>query len=516
MKRRSFLLLSAGAAVAAAGGVFAVRSRVPQPPQVWDGITSSLEQFTDEETYDVCVIGSGIASAVLVRGLVEANRRVAVLESGFSPTDRVRPGIAQLEQFRSTGSIDYPFLQTRLRILGGTTGIWTGNCGRYLPDDFSVGVGGKDPWPLSYSDLEPHYERAEETLSVRGYDESPFAPPRRRPLPLPYGGRLRYTLRRAVSAEPVPAESLQAELVRRGLTVDLYPRSRHPARYGPVRALLHHWPVLTRHERLTVVTGATVTRLVPDGSGTVVEAEARDLDGNVRRVRARIYVIAAGGVESARLLLLSRTRQFPNGLGNGHDLVGRNFMDDGDIVFETTVPDYLRTKFGRSRLLEHQHVRARQGLGGLTVTFSHTRTEPDVLMIHCGLGMSPNDDNRWSLAEDARDFFGNPVPSLAFGLSELDQETLERGRKLVRQLCKDLGADPPRERPGFHWGHHHMGTCRMGLDPARSVVDANCRLHESPNCYIASSAVFPNAGAGHPTLLTVALAHRLSDHLRGV
>ena len=510
MRRRSFLLLSAGAAAVTATGLV-IGSRARKPTSRLPTVVP-LQALDDGVEYDVCIIGSGIAAAVVARELTPRGLRVVVLESGFSPTDSGHPGLVQLESFRSDGSLEYPWLQTRLRALGGTTGIWTGNCLRFLPDDFSVGTGVGGQWPFEYSHIDRFYERAEETLFVRGYEGSQFAPPRRNPLPVPFGGGLRHLVRSVFSQERAMTPLEQA-LEKRGLTTDRYPRSQvSQAEPGPVRALLHYLPALTDEPGITLATGATVTRLLADASGTVIGAEAKGFDQQRKVVRARTYVVAAGAVESARLLQLSRSPDFPNGLGNDNEFVGRHFTESVDITFQTSVPDSLRDSFGSTRLLQYTHARFREGLGGITLA---VRLAPDtrMLTIDCGISMAPVAENRWSLADDARDFFGNPLPKLTFALSEQDLEAFERGRKLVAQLCRELGADSPTEQPGMSWGHHHMGTCRMGFDPAGSVVTPDCRLHQSPNCYLAGSGVFASAGAGHPTLLIAALAHRLGEHL---
>ena len=516
MRRRAFLLLTAASAAAAAtaGGAY-VATRPPRSPARTDTLTRPLVDFDASVEYDTCIVGSGIASAVVAGALVAEGRRVAVLESGFSPNDEWATGLQQLEAFHAAGGgLEYPYLQTRMRALGGTSGIWTGNCLRYLPSDFEAHPGSDTAWPLSYADLEPYYERAEELLAVRGWEGSRFAPPRRRPLPLPFGGRMRYLARSALSSERVPASPLQQALLGRGMETDYYPQSH--AGPGPARASLHDWPTASLDERITIATGATVTRLLFDGSGVVTAAEARGFDGTVKRIRARRFVIAAGGVESARLLLLSKSRDFPNGLGNDHDLVGRFFTESPFRTYTTSVPPDLRETFGRVRLLQYHHPEFREGLAGITLAVGHARESRDVLELHAGISMAPVPENRWALADGTSDLFGNPLPALTFGFSELDAATLERGRTLLRSLCDELGVAPPVEQPGVGWSHHHIGTCRMGDDPSAGVVNADCRLHASPNCYLAGSAVFTNPGAGHPTLLLAALAHRLGEHLGGL
>jgi len=129
--------------------------------------------------------------------------------------------------------------------------------------------------------------------------------------------------------------------------------------------------------------------------------------------------------------------------------------------------------------------------------------------------MEPSPENRVVLTDAVTDAFGNPGASLVFDFTENDRRTIAYAEALVRSGLANVGADdvaienltPPV------WDHHHMGTCRMGDDPATSVVDRNLRVHGVDNLYVAGSAPFVTSGVSNPTLTITALSIRLADHL---
>ena len=127
--------------------------------------------------------------------------------------------------------------------------------------------------------------------------------------------------------------------------------------------------------------------------------------------------------------------------------------------------------------------------------------------------MIPHDDNRVKLSETGRDAFGNPVAHLVFNFQEEDRRLLQRSREVVHAAFAKLGAGEIDEGEQT-WSRHHLGTCRMGDDPKTSVVDANLRVHDSPNLFLCGSEVFVTGTGTQPVLTITAFAHRLADHLQ--
>jgi len=527
MTRRRFLLLIVGAIATVAGWLGWRRVKPPVVAVQLDTRPGDLSAAREATPWDVCIIGSGPAGTVLATELARRGQRTLLVESGIA-LDKLgsEPRLAGLEVYESTGAIDYPVRGSRVRALGGTSNIWTGRCSRLHEIDFQPnaytppGPG----WPFRYPDFEPWYARADRTLRVRGGELSKFHAPRSTPLPLP---------------QDMDISGLQSLFARAGVTVDFSPSSTAPGREGPVRAEPDLLPAYLKLAPGRLLSGVTVTRLEAGPDGRVTAAHVVNLDGTRAEVRARNYVVACGGLESARLLLLSRNDHHPAGLGNEHDRVGRSFMEHPNLNFSGFVEHSWSTlspayELGRS----HQFYDSlkREGLGSALLVMVQSwvfredlrnwsleaiREKAGALFgrlrraeLHIGatLEMFPRDDNRIMLSERLRDPWGNPGAAVHLGFDDHDRRTRARVEAIIDGIYRKLGASEVTER-GITWSHHHLGSCRMGSDPRSSVVDADLRVHSSPNLYVAGSACFVTGGAAHPTLAIVALSHRLADHL---
>jgi choline dehydrogenase-like flavoprotein len=256
---------------------------------------------------------------------------------------------------------------------------------------------------------------------------------------------------------------------------------------------------------------------------------------------AGIAVLAAGGVEIPRLLLLSRSERHPDGLANSSGAVGRYFMEhlfagSGGRLDRDTRQNHV----GFQTTESHQFYDPdRDDVGPIKLEFLnyagpspveealHTDEWGDDLLesleesygnhIAVGglVGQVPRASNRITLDPGRTDDHGNPVPDIQWSLAERDRRTIERANEIQHRILREVDADiewtagPDSTGPTFH----HMGTTRMGTDPAESVVDPDCRTHDLDNCWIASSSVFVTSGAMNPTLTIAALSLRLADRL---
>ena len=309
-----------------------------------------------------------------------------------------------------------------------------------------------------------------------------------------------------------------------------------------------------------VIAHATVTDVRLETGGARVESfTCRTLEGKTFQVRAKRYVLALGGIENARVLLASRGQR-REGVANGHDVVGRYFMEHPhyygsvvlthraalDLAFFTRHPSDLKRADGsavrimgavaltaavarREKLLNFAATIQPAAETSTTGKLPASTTE---VLVTRGRGafksselsiraeQSPIPDSRVTLTDDV-DAVGMPRVALNWRIAPEDDVKLRRGLVI---LARELGAAGiarawiPGNSERFVWrpspGGHHMGTTRMGTDPAVSVVDANCRTHEVANLYIAGSSVFTTGGDANPTLTLVALAHRLADTLK--
>ncbi|MEJ2617963.1 MAG: NAD(P)-binding protein [Ignavibacteriaceae bacterium] len=149
--------------------------------------TKNFNIIDTNNTYDVCIIGSGPAGTVLAKSLVENDLRTIVLESGtnifgWMTNNKIR----KMADFEFSGNTEYPHENTRAVLLGGTSNFWTGRCERLHPSDFDKHpyTPPENPWPITYNELDPYYLKAEKTLRVRCAERSKFTPPRTEPFPL--------------------------------------------------------------------------------------------------------------------------------------------------------------------------------------------------------------------------------------------------------------------------------------------------------------------------------------------
>jgi choline dehydrogenase-like flavoprotein len=495
---------------------------------------------------DLCVVGAGPAGIALARELVGESFRVCLIESGGT---RFEPMTQELSRLGDTDSDISPAHAYRRRQFGGNAHFWTvgrkpfRSLVRYLPlDEIDFAVRPWVPysgWPFPRTTLDPYYARAHAVVGLGEYSTALPDDPGARPLPLD-SRRVRTSVEWFGTARPFVEEYLKELRQAANVTV------------------LLHANAGTLEERA--------------GGGHVDRLGFECLNGNVHSVRASVFVLGAGGIENARLLLLSNKRQ-PAGIGNVHDLVGRFFMDHLHVrgvlapadrrLFETTalydvrpLPDgrvmgcklnltdrvmaderilnsalkldarlptrplteYLRT-YARLALLHRQ---LRPSFFGWSTLPGVAHRFPD-FATHLQIELPPDPANRVFLG-DERDRFSRPLASVRWKWNELSRHTVQRARTLLAAELARAGVGTltltlPEESPSLpnRLGiNHHLGTTRMHTDPKHGVVDANGRVHDVSNLYVTGGSVFPTGGYANPTLTIVALSIRLADHLRGL
>lgn len=442
---------------------------------------------------DVCIVGCGAAGITLALELLETPLKVCILESGD------RHPLADEDPFIRVTTTGLPLKETvRVRGLGGTTWKWQGKWKRHDPIDFEEKEWVPDSgWPVSFEELLPYYRRAEARLLMPDAEETAGSP-------------------------AGPVQDMHLLLQDRALW-------NWGRTFGPQ---------MEAAPRLTVYLQSHLLSLAKEGS-RVVSAACRSTDGNDFTVRAKRYVLATGGIENARLLLLSE-------IGNSHDQVGRRYMDHPKAkvgVIETYRPqdfsDYREvavpggTKHRGLRLTDRMQ-RENQTLnssvlleplspsslfGPLTRRFVSASA---VVAIRNYMEQAPDPENRVRLGSD-KDPFGRPLPVLDWKLSDLDCRTMtvfhetlrhEFRRAEIGELRSPLLLSPGDSFPITGDASHPMGTTRMGADPLSSVVDRDCRVHDCENLFVAGSSVFPTGGYSNPMATLAALAVRLSDLLK--
>jgi choline dehydrogenase-like flavoprotein len=496
------------------------------------------------------VVGSGVAACLTAQGLLPGGD-VLVLERGadVSHADRLqsgrheKDGPTSVHQEVALGPWSEKRFQT-LHVLGGTTNHWTGRTPRLMPVDFRMrsAYGVMDDWPIGYEELEPYYCRAEDELGVAGQDDNPRTP-RSRGYALP--------------AHPLsPADRLVESCLAPGAVITL-PQARptralgtRPACCGsgtcglcPVdskyTALNTHLPRLRADARVRLLTEAVVVSLDAEGGRRVRSAQVRRADGSELRVEAELFVLAAGALENAAILL--RSPRLPQ-----HPLTGRYLADHADLVVtaridqdgfpnhgtsQTTslVYEFYDGPFRATRAGALGSVKNRpdldaarfvveaaldRGLRGEALRADASREFRRQVGITFQLEDLPDPENRVLLGA-ATGALG--LPGTAFHFKR-PSPYVEKGRAAILEALPRLlaplgvrGLEPAEllDRAG-----HVLGTCRMG-DSRTGVVDRDLRYHEADNLFVVGASAFPTSSPANPTLTLAALALRLGDHLRG-
>lgn len=543
--------------------------------------TVSTADRSPSDQVDVCVVGAGVAGAVVANRLANRGYDVVVLDAGprFDPSARqeqleraLRPAHDRSDVWGMGGRRDRYTTELpdriacdlnsqRVKAIGGTTLHWGGHTPRLHPEDFRTDSehGIATDWPIDYDTLRPYYARAEAELGVAGAADNPFGPPRETDYPM--------------DAFPpsVTDDLFAAACSEVGITTHSIPQARNTTAYdgrSPCLGYSTCIPVCPSGAKYSadihirkaeaagarVIDSAPVERLIHDHEG-VTAARYRVPDGTRYRQRASEFVVACGGIETPRLLLLSDSAAYPNGLANRSGAVGRYFHSHAWVSVTGRLPESLdREPVGVART-ESQQFYSRETVGPGSFRILLGKNNPvsparyamsggdrstakvtvsgypwgDELLAemrrsitenrHLGLSASvetlPRRKNRITLDHGRTDDNGNPVPKIEYDVGEYAIETCSAAIEYLCEIMEATGAevtgrsDPERQNVG----NHHLGTTRMGADPDRSVVDHRCRTHDVPNLWVASSSVFPATGAANPTLTIAALGLRTADYI---
>lgn len=483
---------------------------------------------------DVCVVGAGPAGLILAGELAARGRRIVVLESGGRNPD---PAVQALSEGTTTGDAYAGPGATRHRQAGGTVGAWN----TWVEDEVGAKYVPLDPidfearawwplsgWPFGRPELDPYYERAQALCGL---------------------GRGGYR-----AEDSATSDRPRLELSPGPLTTGVY-------HFGASRLFTEtHLGEIRRSPNVLLCVNATTVDLEPaPGAPSIKHVRAASVTGRTLRVRAKLFVLAAGGIENARLLLLANHL---HGLADASGMVGRCFMEHPRDVSYRLVPADPRM-FDRCGLYDFHHgadgvvmgrltfteeARRRDQLAAMSITllplprplrwrpaeslrrrvlgarrrhghtWSRLSSKPRrfaAFELLINLEQIPDPDNRITLGRD-RDRFDLPRAAIHWCWRPLDQRNLARIHAIVAQECERHGlgrvevaaAGPPDPN-----AHHHMGTTRMHEDPRRGVVDEHARVHGIANLFVAGSSVFPTGGFANPTLTIVALAVRLAEHL---
>jgi choline dehydrogenase-like flavoprotein len=524
------------------------------------------------EPHDVCVIGSGPAGAFVAYELVAAGARVVLVEAGeavtpgalshLSPSAFKHRGSWEERQgpYYPDGITDEVRYQTpainvdRIRVLGGRSVHWNAVCLRFSPDDFrEKSLGGiEEDWPISYDDLDPYYAYVERTIGVCGTREGlavlpdgEFSGP---PPPMRCAEQIAAVASRQAGLQLIPTRKA-LQVGRGGLRMPCHYCGRCMlgcdvgAIFTTPNTLL---PRALATGRLTLRTNALVRQLLVGTDGLVRAASV--VDRKTKRdeeVRARLFVVSCGSIESARLLLNSACPRHPNGLANSSDAVGRYLTGHAVGTLYGYLPQLAgpRDRLGARGALDHSYIPRPVVTGGgkyvggfgaqvqyADLDFPHhasrvrgfgaafkaevKRLQPALLQMGGFAKVIAQPANRVTVEASRPDRYGISSPAVQFEFGDND-------RALFADMMDRLSAIYDKARAEMFFRNdrvgglasHEVGTCRMGTDPRTSVLNPFCRAHDVANLFVVDGSPFVTLPEKNPTLTIMALAARTARHI---
>jgi choline dehydrogenase-like flavoprotein len=510
------------------------------------------------DSYDVIVVGTGAGGGTLARRLAPSGKRILLLERGdWLPREPQNWSTADVfidnryispdTWYDATGKAFQPQVHY---FVGGATKLYGAALYRLRREDFGElkhHDGISPPWPIGYDDMEPYYTQAEQLYQVHGArGEDPTEPPASAPYPFP-----------AVSHEP-RIQQLADDLAAAGwhpfhapcgvmldeanppfsrcirtATCDGFPCLLHAKADAEVLGVR---PAL-EYPNVTLRTNAQAVRLATTPAGTEVTGVEVDHGGTREVFEADLYVLSCGAANSAKLLLASANDQHPNGLANGSDQVGRNYMfhnsqavlalskEPNPTVFQKTlgVNDFyfgngdFQYPMGNIQMIGKSQADMFRGEKPLETKLAPGMALRDVATHAVDFWLSTEDlpvpQNRVTLERDG---------TVRLSYSARNATAAGRLYHQLKSMLGHLGMHPDHLIPRHAYLKtdipvagvaHQAGTCRMGTDPATSVLDTDCRAHEVDNLYVVDTSCFPSIGAVNPALTAMANALRVGDHL---
>jgi len=480
---------------------------------------------------EICIVGAGPAGITLAMALDKAGVSTILLESGSFESETETQSLYTT----TSNGIGYSGANTRLRQFGGSSNCWSGWCRPMDEEDFRkreyIPHSG---WPIEYAEYVRYLPDAHVICEI---------------------GEVDYSLNNWKSEFSKPLRDypiLKSKQLNNGIW-----QHSPPTRFG-----LKYRANIEASSNCTAILHANVTSVSLAGS-FITGVQAKNFTGNVINVSARLYVLACGGIENARMLMTLNGVGKP-ALGNEYGLVGRFFSDH--MIFKNILDFYPITNHLRQYIdlipvsSETPHavtpwvsvekkLRKRLRLSNTTLRLQraiavsekykakhliwkwlrqiheqdrNTALEfsqmPSVIISE----MIPNPDSRIEL-NHRLDALGVPQVRLDWRVQHEDLQSADITAKLIAQECLRLGVarssavkvpDMTALNESEFWvGNHHYGTTRMASNPQLGVVDQNCQVHSLPNLFIAGSSVFPTTGSCTPTLSIVAISLRLAEYL---
>lgn len=520
---------------------------------------------------DFVVVGSGVIGSLIARRLAEAGASVVILEAGprvsrgelvarfrnsprrsdwMSPYPPSPWAPHPVYQPQDNGYLiqagPYPYPAEYIRQVGGTTWHWAAQAWRNVPNDFRIqslyGVG--IDWPFTYEDLEPFYQEAEELMGVSGAPNT--GSPRIKPFPMEPVTEP-FAMRRIRERLAGTFEVVSNTTARNSRTYDGRPpccgnNSCQPI--CPIDAQYHGGLAAASAEAAgaRLLPNANVYRLEHDAESRIVAAHYYDPDKGSHRIAGETFIVAANGIESPRLLLLSASGNYPDGLANSSGMVGRNLMDhpSTSLTFDAEEPLWLgrgpqspsSINAMRDGPFRSNHAAYRLDFTNISRVDGATRaliaagiygpqfekrlrhSAAHEMNVKTVLEVLPHPDRRITLS-DQKDAMGLPKPRAHYAIDDYTQRGHQRGKRDFRRIADLMGGTNLKfSQEGDYANNQHIcGTLSMGADPRTSVCDGYGRTHDHENLFLAGTGVLPTAGTCNSTENGLAVALRSVHHI---
>ncbi|OMH29440.1 GMC oxidoreductase [Motiliproteus sp. MSK22-1] len=502
-----------------------------------------MKRNTTQNEYDIVIVGSGIGGATLLNRLAETGARILLIERGQSLEDscaaRDSKAIFVDEKFRPDEQwLDgngQCFNPGNYYYVGGNSKFYGAVMLRYREEDFgelAFEEGISPAWPFNYQELAPFYHQAETLYQVRGKEGQDCCEP---------SGAKGY-IGEPVADEPSIAR-VRDKLAKAGakpfslplaLDIDRWmDRAKTPwdafpdtgtGKMDAESAALN--PVLD-YPNVTLMTDACVRRFHTGADGKQIQSVELVHSGQVLRISAALFVLSAGAINSAAILLRSRNDKNPEGLANSSGQVGRNFMNHNCTALLALNP-FRRNSAVYQKTLGINDFYLSDGSGGGPLGNIQLLGKIDGTMLKANLKAAPQFAMDW-VARHSVDWYvmsedlPNPDSRVMIDSSDrivLDwrrsnmtahRKLLKKAKRLMRAAGFPILLSQPFDR---RTPSHQCGTVRIGNDPGSAPLDSYCRSYDHKNLFVMDASFLPTSAAVNPALTIAAQALRVAEHIK--
>jgi choline dehydrogenase-like flavoprotein len=537
--------------------------------------------IASRKVHPVIVVGSGASGGMAAWNLTRKGIDVLLLDAGtkFERSQfwtHVRPWEARARRakgerapqfFLDTNEQPYltppdkPFQLIRVWGHGGKTNVWGRVSLRYSDLDFKGPAkdGWEIPWPIEYNDIAPYYDQVDQLIGVCGGDDDSDALPGSKfhmPPPAPRCGEV--LLSKAFAKNDIPI--VPGRRANRTRPLHGYPACHYCGNCGAgcdtgsfFCSADHLLPDAIKTGKLELRSNAVVARVLVNDKGLAEGVQYFDrVTGREERVYAKVVVMGASAVDTTRILLNSKSSAYPNGIGNGSDVIGRYLCEQLRVHVAGFLPALYGNGIQNDLGIGGEHIymprfnHRRQGLNylrGFQMQFWGTGCQaynlPRIGNTQAGFGAGlkteikrkypafvelhpfgetlPYAHNRITVDESQPDRYGVPKLKIDYQIGDNERKMADHIFDVLEQVGKTAGIEWVHFKRGELDSNgsaiHEHGCCRMGEDPKRSALNKWNQMHEVKNVFVVDGSAFTSASEKNPTLTILALSWRATDYL---